>query len=333
MANIGGKWRPFWQQTMLRIKSPKVSVPFYETHFGMKLVDEYHFPTMNFSIYFLATLPPTEVAKLSGIQPGSEEAHDYLWNMKYATIELTHNHGTENQDDYSTNNGNVEPHRGFGHIAFNTDDVYKVSEELEAAGVKFHKRPNDGNMKGIAFALDPDGYWLELVRRSPAAEIPLKFNLSQTMMRIKDPKKSLPFYTDLLGMTIVCEKHFPQWKFSLYFLSSLSEGEAAPDPKGEEGNEFTKKAFNPVLELTHNHGTEDDEAFSYHNGNTDPKGFGHIGFLVDDVYKACEHYEQAGVSFIKKPDGGKMRGLAFVKDPDGYWVEIIQRGLKVTLQE
>lgn len=27
-----------WQQTMLRIKDPKVSVPFYENHFGFKLI-------------------------------------------------------------------------------------------------------------------------------------------------------------------------------------------------------------------------------------------------------------------------------------------------------
>jgi catechol 2,3-dioxygenase-like lactoylglutathione lyase family enzyme len=28
------------------------------------------------------------------------------------------------------------------------------------------------------------------------------------MLRIKDPKKSLPFYCDLLGMEVVCERHF-----------------------------------------------------------------------------------------------------------------------------
>jgi lactoylglutathione lyase len=56
------------------------------------------------------------------------------------------------------------------------------------------------------------------------------------------------------------------------------------------------KFLNPVLELTHNHGTENDENFSYLNGNTEPyKGFGHIGYLVDDVFKACEYLEQQGV--------------------------------------
>lgn len=39
---------------------------------------------------------------------------------------------------------------GFGHIAVMTRDVYTASAELEAAGVKFQKRPDEGRMKGIA---------------------------------------------------------------------------------------------------------------------------------------------------------------------------------------
>lgn len=37
-VTIGEKHNFSWQQTMLRIKDPKVTVPFYERHFGMKLV-------------------------------------------------------------------------------------------------------------------------------------------------------------------------------------------------------------------------------------------------------------------------------------------------------
>lgn len=32
------------------------------------------------------------------------------------------------------------------------------------------------------------------------------------------------------------------------------------------------------LELTHNHGTEDDPDWQAHSGNAEPKGYGHIGF-------------------------------------------------------
>ena len=75
-----------------------------------------------------------------------------------------------------------------------TPDVYAVSAELEAKGVAFQKRPDEGRMKGLAFALDPDGYWIEIIKRNEQAQIANKYTLAQTMFRIKDPVKSLHFY-------------------------------------------------------------------------------------------------------------------------------------------
>jgi lactoylglutathione lyase len=61
----------------------------------------------------------------------------------------------------------------------------------------------------------------------------------------------------------------------------------------------------------------------YHNGNDENegqlRGFGHTGFLVDDLNAACEELEANGVRFKKKPNEGMMRTLAFVYDPDNYW--------------
>ena len=78
--------------------------------------------------------------------------------------------------------------------------------------------------------------------------------------------------------------------------------------------------FEPVLELTHNHGTESDPDFSYHNGNDQDKGqvrgFGHVGFICDDLDAACAYLEEKGAIFKKKPQEGGMRGLAFVYDPN-----------------
>lgn len=79
------------------------------------------------------------------------------------------------------------------------------------------------------------GYWIEIIRR--AEEQPLgRFTLSQTMMRVKDPKASLEFYEKTLGMTLVGEKHFgpEQGDFSLYFLASLPEGTEIPSDVASE---------------------------------------------------------------------------------------------------
>jgi len=68
------------------------------------------------------------------------------------------------------------------------------------------------------------------------------------MMRVKDPVKSLHFYRDLLGMRLVAERHFAEAKFSLYFLASLPQEQALPDPTSEAAYDFFKGLYDPVLE-------------------------------------------------------------------------------------
>ena len=145
------------------------------------------------------------------------------------------------------------------------------------------------------------------------------FVLNQTMLRIKDPSRSIPFYEEVLGMTLIDRFDFPEMAFSLYFLG-YSVGEIPSDPKVRAKWLFEQPA---LLELTHNHGSENDPGISYHNGNEDPRGFGHIGISVPDVQAACNRFEEHGVEFVKRPDDGQMKGLAFIKDPDGYWIEIL----------
>ncbi|BFI24879.1 lactoylglutathione lyase [Marchantia polymorpha subsp. ruderalis] len=144
--------------------------------------------------------------------------------------------------------------------------------------------------------------------------------IQQTMYRIQDPKVSLDFYTRILGMTLLKKLDFPEMKFSLYFVGYEDPASIPTDPAERMAYTFSSKA---TLELTHNWGTESDENFKgHHNGNSEPRGYGHIGITVDDTYKACERFEKMGVKFVKKPDDGKMKGLAFIQDPDGYWIEI-----------
>jgi len=145
------------------------------------------------------------------------------------------------------------------------------------------------------------------------------FIFQQTMYRIKDPKRSLDFYTRVMGMTLLCKLDFPDAKFSLYFLGYHSQDDIPESQADRVEWMFSEPA---TLELTHNWGTESDDT-TFHSGNEDPKGYGHIGFAVPDVYEACKRFEELGVEFQKKPDGGSMKGIAFIKDPDGYWIEIL----------
>ncbi len=148
------------------------------------------------------------------------------------------------------------------------------------------------------------------------------FVLNQTMLRIRDPKPSIAFYTEVLGMTLLQKLDFTEMKFSLYFLAYLAEGETIPaDPIERAEFIFTRET---TLELTHNWGTESDPDFAgYHSGNSDPRGFGHLGISVPDVAAACARFEALGVPFKKRPSDGTMKDIAFITDPDGYWLEIL----------
>ncbi|KAI9230849.1 MAG: lactoylglutathione lyase [Piptocephalis tieghemiana] len=154
---------------------------------------------------------------------------------------------------------------------------------------------------------------------------PTTYRLNHTMLRIKDPKESLDFYQNVLGMKLVHQMKNEQGKFTLYFLDYLEKGEEVPaTDESRKSFVFSRRG---VLELTHNWGTETDPDFKgYHNGNKDPQGFGHIAILVDDLEKACQRFEDLKVNFIKRIQDGRMHNIAFITDPDGYWIEVLARG-------
>lgn len=159
-------------------------------------------------------------------------------------------------------------------------------------------------------------------KRDPATQ---GFIFNHTMLRIRDPKVSLDFYSRVLGMGLLRKVDFPEWKFSLYFLAYLPEGFKIPQDDAESARVTNSRES--VLELTHNWGTEAQEKTPYHNGNTEPRGFGHICISVPNLQTACQRFESLGVPFQKRPGEGGMKNIAFIKDPDEYWIEIVQPGL------
>ena len=309
-----------FNHTMLRVKDPKASVKFYE-FLGMSVIKKLTFPDNKFDLYFLA---------YDGAGAVSHGASTF---DREGVIELTHNYGTEDDASYAVNNGNKEPHRGFGHVCISVDHIEAACDRIEKEGYRFQKKLTDGRMRNIAFALDPDGYWVEIVsqnQKSKGADDPAEkgvetdvgtYRMHHTMIRVKDAEKSLKWYTEVLGMTLVRTLEQKEAGFNLYFLGYFPPNQ---DPAAQTEAGFTRHNEG-LLELTWNYGTEKDEGFAYHDGNSEPQGFGHICVSVDDIDAACARFEQqAGIRWKKRLTDGRMKNVAFLLDPDGYWVEVVQ---------
>lgn len=123
-----------------------------------------------------------------------------------------------------------------------------------------------------------------------------------TMVRVTDLDASLKFYCDLLGMKEVRRKDVESGRFSLIFLAATDD----------EARSSTAKA--PELELTYNWDPE-----PYDTG----RNFGHLAYVVDDIYAICQHLHDNGVVINRPPRDGHM---AFVKSPDNISIELLQKG-------
>lgn len=150
---------------------------------------------------------------------------------------------------------------------------------------------------------------------------PHGYTLNHTMLRVKDPDASLAFYCGVLGMSLLHKADVEAGEFSLYFVGFVGEDSEIPaDDAARREYVFARQG---VLELTHNWGTENEDGPVYHSGNAEPQGFGHIALDVPDLDEAVARFDEAGVTFQKRPEDGAMKHIAFIKDPDGYWVEIL----------
>ena len=105
------------------------------------------------------------------------------------------------------------------------------------------------------------------------------------MIRVKDPEKSIQFYQNVMGMGLKHKIENKDAKFNLYFLGY---GPVASDSSTNGVNPIVDREG--LLELTWNYGTEKDPNFKYHDGNSEPQGFGHICISVDNLEAACKRF-------------------------------------------
>jgi lactoylglutathione lyase len=117
-----------------------------------------------------------------------------------------------------------------------------------------------------------------------------------TMVRVKDLEKSRAFY-ELLGLKEKRRIDNEQGRFTLLFMA----------PPGQE---------ECPVELTWN--WDGDEGLP-----SDSRHFGHIAYEVDDIYAACQHLMDNGVTINRPPRDGRM---AFVRSPDNISIELLNKG-------
>ena len=119
--------------TMIRSGNLERSIAFYTEIMGMKLLRQKDYPKGEFTNAFLGYGDETE----------------------QAALELTYNWGVESYDMGT----------GFGHIAFEVDDVYEATAQIKAKGGKIIRDagPMNAGTRIIAFVEDPDGYQIELI--------------------------------------------------------------------------------------------------------------------------------------------------------------------------
>ena len=121
--------------TMIRVGDLKRSIDFYTHALCMSVLRQRDYPEGKFTLAFLGY--------------GPEDTHP--------AIELTYNYGVSS----------YEIGTGFGHVAVGTTDIGAACDRIRAAGGTITREP--GPMKHgtsvIAFAVDPDGYKIELIER------------------------------------------------------------------------------------------------------------------------------------------------------------------------
>lgn len=123
--------------TMVRVSDIDQSLDFYCKKLGLKEVRRWENEPGRFTLVFLAA-------------PGNEDA----------CIELTYNWDPQAYDEG----------RNFGHLAYQTEDIYALCQRLMDGGVTINRPPREGKM---AFVRSPDNISIELLQAGealPAAE-------------------------------------------------------------------------------------------------------------------------------------------------------------------
>jgi lactoylglutathione lyase len=129
-------------------------------------------------------------------------------------------------------------------------------------------------------------------------------NLLHTMLRVGNLQRSIDFYTQVLGMTLLRTTTRPDQQYDLAFVG------------------YGRNPEHAEIELTYNYGVE-----RYELGTA----YGHIAIGVDDAAATCAAVRDKALALggAVTREAGPVKGgatvIAFITDPDGYKIELIER--------
>ena len=132
--------------TMVRISDVDASLRFYCDGLGLRQLRRMDNEAGRFSLIFLAA--PQDIDRYGPHQGGALASG-------LPMLELTWN-----WDEAGYQGG-----RNFGHLAYQTDDIYRRCAHLQELGVTINRPPRDGHM---AFVRSPDGISVELLQKGKA---------------------------------------------------------------------------------------------------------------------------------------------------------------------
>lgn len=119
----------------------------------------------------------------------------------------------------------------------------------------------------------------------------MKFTMVHNNFNVFDLEKSLRFYQEALGLTVVREKNAEDGSYKIVYLG--------------DGTSSHQLELTWLRDMDRPYDLGDNEF--------------HLAFAVDDMEAAHKKHAEMGCICYENP---KM-GIYFINDPDDYWLEIV----------
>ena len=119
----------------------------------------------------------------------------------------------------------------------------------------------------------------------------MNFKFNHNNLNVRDLEKSIQFYKDALGLTVVREKDAADGSFKLVYLS--------------DGSSVHQLELTWLRDMDRPYDLGDNEF--------------HLAFETDDYEAAHARHKAMGCICYENHE----MGLYFINDPDDYWIEVL----------